>query len=186
MLRQSIEHSREQAPHRSKNLLMLVILLLAVATASCTTKTNIAYGKVLERHKIDAKDYRPGRTTMAGGGIGGGIGAGVGAVAGGLVGATVTIATFGLMAPAIPGLIAGGAVAGGGVGAAVGGGAGYISGVYEQGQGLYQFSIKSNNQEQPFSVVQYMRSPIAVNDQVEIYHEEGNLRIRKWTPKQSK
>ena len=105
--------------------LLIITILTTSGCASNYDKKEYSLGKVTEVTKIEKKDLTPKTGTAIGAATGFSAGAVIGGVMGAMSGLGISVVTFGLATPMLPGLIAGGALAGGTVTAAVGGAAGY-------------------------------------------------------------
>lgn len=160
----------------SKATVILVTLFTAFLV-SCTSTKHIGTGTVIEQKKISGKDYKPKTGTLVGAGVGAGAGAVTGVYIGAATGATISallaIGTLGAgSAIYIPASIiagaAGGAVIGGVAGGATGAGIGYATDVYQQGQGVYQFTVRQDGHDKDILVTQYLKTPIPRNSRVVI------------------
>lgn len=159
----------------SVKLSILFIALSGVLTGCASTK-NMGYGTIVSEKKIADKDYKPKQGTIVGAevgaGAGGATGAYIGAATGLAAGAILTVGTFGIGAVYIPVFTLFGAVTGGVIGAAAGGATGasvgYASDVYSQGVGVYEYTVKPDNQKENISVTQYVNTPLAKKSRVEI------------------
>lgn len=172
----------------NKYKLLPTLFCFSVFTLSltgCASTKEIGYGTVIEQKKVSNVDYKPKNGTLVGTGFGAGAGATTGATIGAVTGATagvvLSIGTFGLATPMIPAL----ALAGAGSGAAIGGlaggatgaGVGYATDVHQQGIGVYQFTIKPDDQASNIYVTQYVKKTIPVNARVQITLKEDKYYI---------
>lgn len=157
-----------------KNLLIIIILSLFLT--SCASTKNMGYGTVISQKQIAEKSYQPKKGTVVGAevgaGAGGVTGAYIGAATGLAAGTMMTLGTFGVGAVYIPVFTLFGAVTGGVIGAAAGGatgaGVGYATDVYSQGNGVFEYTVKPDNQKENISVTQYVQTPLAKRSRVEI------------------
>lgn len=150
--------------------------IITLSLTGCASTKEIGYGTVIEQKKVSNVDYKPKNGTLVGTGFGAGAGATTGATIGAVTGATagvvLSIGTFGLATPMIPAL----ALAGAGSGAAIGGlaggatgaGVGYATDLHKQGIGVYQFTIKPDNQAENINVTQYVKKPFPEHARVQI------------------
>lgn len=157
-------------------------ILFASFLSACATQQNLDTGTVISSIKIKNNDYLPHQTTAST------------AIAGAQTGAIITGAFYGLALGGIvasfgaapiyiaEGLIAGsaaGALIGGAIGGATGAGIGYVSDVYHQGAGLFQYTIKPDNKTESIYVTQYVTKPIPLHAKVQIYLEDNLPHIKE-------
>ncbi|HTM64084.1 MAG TPA: hypothetical protein VL360_06240 [Gammaproteobacteria bacterium] len=161
------------SPYTNK---LLLISMLPIILVGCASTQQMGYGTVIAEKKIAERDYSPKSGTVVGAGVGAGAGAATGAYIGaatGLAAGTIAaIGTFGIGYVYIPAFTAvgalGGAAIGAAAGSATGAGVGYAADIYQQGNGVYQYTVKPDNQSQNISVTQYTKSPIAKKSRVKI------------------
>lgn len=155
---------------------ILIIIFLTCFMASCASTKNIGYGTVVAEKQIAKKDYKPKHGTVVGAEVGAGAGGAtgiyIGAATGLAAGTILSVGTLGVGAVYIPVFTLFGAVTGGVIGAAAGGatgaGVGYATDVYSQGVGVYEYTVKPDNQKENISVTQYVQTPIVKKSRVEI------------------
>lgn len=156
------------------NIRILVVLLITfnIFLSGCSAQRpkneNARIGRVVDIKKLENKDLRPGKGTAVGAATGASVGGAIGGLVGAVAGVGVSIATFGLGAPAIPAMVAGGALMGGGVGAASGGVGGYVYDYKKAGSGLYEYTVKCENDEN-VKIRQISNKPFPVDSTVKVF-----------------
>jgi hypothetical protein len=123
----------------------LLIGLISISLFSCSSTkiiNNSCYVK--SSQKVLDRSIKPSNGTLNGlitGGVGGVI---FGGFAGGLTGTALSVGTFGLYTPLIPGFIVAGAIGGGVIGGIIGGSVGYTYDYFNAGTGTYNYTIYCN------------------------------------------
>lgn len=171
-------------PGRHPLICILVILGVTTLTGCASTK-NLGYGTVIQEKKIAAKDYKPGQATLIGTSVGAGAGAVtgayIGAASGAATGVILSVGTFGIGAVYIPVFTALGAASGAAIGGLAGGatgaGIGYATDIHHKGVGVYEFTIKPDNNQKTIVATQYVQSPIPVDTKVEIVLKDDQYYI---------
>ncbi len=125
---------------RSKVARFITVSVCYAMVCACSNKQLLGQGTVLTEKQISPVDRTS--ETKTGAVAGTYIGTVLGALYGAVAGVGCTAVTFGACAPAVPGLVAGGMAAGGGVGGASGAAIGYAAGTYQQGKGLYHYTVR--------------------------------------------
>ena len=162
------------------NLSIYSIVLILILAPGCTTSKLQGYGEVANEKKLGGIDYKPNKSTLAGGVAGAGtgalIGGGAGAIPGGIAGAVLGAPTI-ILAPAITVVGAvtgftGGVIVGSIVGGSIGAGGGYVYGVHEQGLGIYYFKVTQDKDGQsPLVIHQNISTEVMPGTKVKIYKD---------------
>ncbi len=165
----------------------LFLVVFSTFLLACSSTKIIGYGRIESIKQVQKVDYVPRTTTLkstvVGAGVGAGTGAALGALVGGVAGTGLTIMTFGLALPLLPGFIVGGTATGAGIGAGtgagVGAGAGYISEIHGQGKGLYKIAVKMEGKKDNLLIFQNINKLISVNSRVQIIFRNNQLLIKE-------
>lgn len=163
--------------HSLYKKLAFVCFIIFFISACASQQQPVGYGTIISITKLKPKDYHPREETAVGAGIGAGSGALIGggiATAGAL---GLTIVSFGLLAPAIPAIIATGAATGAATGGVAGGAIGYSEGLRKQGDGLYLFTVQLDNKNKVISITQYVKERIPLKTRVEVLLQKDRLLI---------
>ncbi|MET4695452.1 hypothetical protein [Endozoicomonas lisbonensis] len=140
-----------ETPFRYK---IAVLLLVCATLSACSTGQQMGHGIVLREELLAPVDRTDEAKTGALSGAT--LGSIIGGISGAAAGAGCAAVTFGLCAPAIPGLVAYGAVAGGGIGGASGALLGYGYGTSRQGNGLHHYTVAPCSEKNaPIDLRQY-------------------------------
>jgi len=150
---------------------LIIMGVLFLQLMACATTDVVDRGTVINQMKLKDKDYAPKSSTDTGALAGGG----VGVAAGTATGLLFTMATFGLGAPLVPVFAVAGGVAGGATGAAVG----YGADLQKQGNGLYDYVVKTDKDDKKIIVQQYAHENIPNGTRVKVLKEDGALKIMK-------
>lgn len=176
-------------------ILLMILIVYVGSLVGCATEKSLGYGTVLEQCKIENKNCKPQKRTLVGAGVGMGAGAGVGAAGGATLGVAagagagviLAVSTCGLALPMFPILVAGGLVSGAVHGALIGGAAGGLTGasvgyaadMHHQGIGLYRFTVKPDQtQDPPIVIIQYADKLILPHTRVQLINRQGQVQIQ--------
>lgn len=171
----------------NKSVMTIISLsLLGAVLMGCASERKMGDGTVVQERKIANTNYFPQRGTLVGATTGAGVGVGTGALIGGASGAAVgtvlAASTFGISTPMIPVFVVAGAASGAMIGGAAGGvtgaGIGYTSDVIRQESGVYEFTIKPDNQSQNIVVTQYA-STLPLKSRVQILLKDDHYYIER-------
>ena len=159
----------------------LIIISFIISLFGCATTYHRGDGVIIAEKKIKDKDYKPHHATETGAVIGGSAGGVAGAITGGSIGFVVG----GFLSNSLPIAIVsalGGGVAGalvvGAAGGALGGGLGYAVDVTTPGAGIYEFTVKSDNERKPLTITQYT-TPIPLHTPVYILEKDNVIFIKQ-------
>lgn len=96
---------------------------------------------------------------------------------GAVSGVGISVATFGMATPMLPGFIAGGALAGGAVSAAVWGAAGYAVDYRNAGDGLYEYLVQQSSNDKEIIIRQVESKPKSKGEIVKIIWDKDHQMI---------
>lgn len=164
-----------------KFITLNLLIALIITFFGCATTYHRGNGIIIAEKKIKNKDYKPHQATTTGALIGGSVGGAGGAITGGAIGFAVggflsnsiSIAALSALGGGVAGALVVG-VAGG----AIGGGLGYAVDVTTPGAGVYEFTVKSDDERKPLTIRQYT-TPIPLNTPVYILEKDNLIFIKK-------
>lgn len=183
----------------SSNYLLISLTSLIVISCSSTRLLNKSC-YVYSSQKIADKSIKPSDGTVNGLIVGGTGGIIVGGFSGGLTGAALSVGSFGLYAPLIPGFIIAGAIGGGIIGGIIGGTTGYVYDYFNAGSGTYNYTVYCDtnqeiryvnnkltdnkiqamiNNQSIYSVIQVSNKPFNNNESVVLKFNKDKLFIIK-------
>ncbi len=160
--------------------LFCLLIITALTTSGCASnydKKEYSLGKVMEVTKVEKKDLTPKAGTAIGAATGFSVGAVIGGAMGAVSGVGISVATFGMAAPMLPGLVAAGALAGGAVSAAVGGAAGYVVDYRNAGDGLYEYLVQQLSNDKEITIRQVESKPKSKGEIVKIIWDKDHQMI---------